>query len=159
MPVLYGGSVTSANIGEFLAEHSIDGGLVGGASLKPDEMAGMVARAADHGQGPRRGRRHDGRSARRRRPPSAQPGRPRPIVLVVLDGFGIGHIPSVDAIAQARMPNYIEMLERWPHSSLEASEGFVGLPDGQMGNSEVGHLNLGTGQPVLQDLPRIDKSI
>jgi triosephosphate isomerase len=46
VPVLYGGSVTSANIGEFLAEHSIDGGLVGGASLKPDEMAGMVARAA-----------------------------------------------------------------------------------------------------------------
>ncbi len=89
--------------------------------------------------------------------PSA--GRPRPIVLVVLDGFGIGHIPSVDAIAQARMPNYLEMLERWPHSSLEASEGFVGLPDGQMGNSEVGHLNLGTGQPVLQDLPRIDKAI
>ena len=46
VPILYGGSVTSANIGEFLAEHSIDGGLVGGASLKPDEMAGMVARAA-----------------------------------------------------------------------------------------------------------------
>jgi triosephosphate isomerase len=46
VPVLYGGSVTSSNIGEFLAEHSIDGGLVGGASLKPDEMAGMVARAA-----------------------------------------------------------------------------------------------------------------
>jgi 2,3-bisphosphoglycerate-independent phosphoglycerate mutase len=80
-------------------------------------------------------------------------------VLVVLDGFGIGHIPAVDAIAQARMPNYLEMLERWPHSSLEASEEFVGLPVGQMGNSEVGHLNLGTGQPVLQDLPRIDKSI
>ena len=85
--------------------------------------------------------------------------RPRPIVLVVLDGFGIGHKPDVDAIAQAHMPNYIEMLERWPHSSLEASEEFVGLPEGQMGNSEVGHLNLGTGQPVLQDLPRIDKSI
>ncbi len=46
VPVLYGGSVTAANIGEFLNEHSIDGGLVGGASLKPDEMAGMVARAA-----------------------------------------------------------------------------------------------------------------
>ena len=86
-------------------------------------------------------------------------GRPRPIVLVVLDGFGIGHKPSVDAIAQARMPNYLEMLETWPHSSIEASEGFVGLPEGQMGNSEVGHLNLGTGQPVLQDLPRIDSAI
>ena len=85
--------------------------------------------------------------------------RPRPIVLVVLDGFGIGHDPAVDAIAQAHMPNWIEFLERWPHCSLEASEEFVGLPEGQMGNSEVGHLNLGTGQPVLQDLPRIDKSI
>src|ERR1035437_116356 len=90
---------------------------------------------------------------------AAKPGRPRPIVLVVLDGFGIGNTPDVDAIAQAHMPNYIEMLERWPHCSLEASEEFVGLPEGQMGNSEVGHLNLGTGQPVLQDLPRIDKSI
>jgi 2,3-bisphosphoglycerate-independent phosphoglycerate mutase len=85
--------------------------------------------------------------------------RPRPIVLVILDGFGIGHDPAVDAIAQARMPNWLEFLERWPHCSLEASEEFVGLPEGQMGNSEVGHLNLGTGQPVLQDLPRIDKAI
>jgi 2,3-bisphosphoglycerate-independent phosphoglycerate mutase len=85
--------------------------------------------------------------------------RPRPIVLVVLDGFGIGHNPSVDAIEQAKMPNWHKFLDRWPHSALEASEEFVGLPEGQMGNSEVGHLNLGTGQPVLQDLPRIDKSI
>ena len=90
---------------------------------------------------------------------TAPAGRPRPIVLVILDGFGIGHRPDIDAIAQAHMPNWIEFLERWPHSSLEASEEFVGLPVGQMGNSEVGHLNLGTGQPVLQDLPRIDKSI
>jgi 2,3-bisphosphoglycerate-independent phosphoglycerate mutase len=85
--------------------------------------------------------------------------RPRPIVLVVLDGFGIGHNSAVDAIAQARMPNWHAFLQRWPHSALEASEGFVGLPEGQMGNSEVGHLNLGTGQPVLQDLPRIDRAI
>ena len=85
--------------------------------------------------------------------------RPRPIVLVVLDGFGIGHNPPVDAIVQARMPVWNGFLARWPHSALQASEEFVGLPEGQMGNSEVGHLNLGTGQPVLQDLPRIDKSI
>ena len=52
MPVLYGGSVTAANIGEFLAEPSIDGALVGGASLKPDEMAGIVARAGAHGDRP-----------------------------------------------------------------------------------------------------------
>jgi 2,3-bisphosphoglycerate-independent phosphoglycerate mutase len=84
---------------------------------------------------------------------------PRPIVLVVLDGFGIGKDPSVDAIAAARMPRWTELLERWPHSTLEASEGAVGLPAGQMGNSEVGHLNLGAGRPVLQDLPRIDAAI
>jgi 2,3-bisphosphoglycerate-independent phosphoglycerate mutase len=91
--------------------------------------------------------------------PAGGTRRPRPIVLVVLDGFGIGHNPPVDAIAQARMPNWHKFLDWWPHSALEASEEFVGLPEGQMGNSEVGHLNLGTGQPVLQDLPRIDKSI
>jgi 2,3-bisphosphoglycerate-independent phosphoglycerate mutase len=87
------------------------------------------------------------------------PNRPRPIVLVVLDGFGIGPNPVVDAIAQARMPNWQAFLGRWPHSAIEASEEFVGLPEGQMGNSEVGHINLGTGQPVMQDLPRIDASI
>jgi 2,3-bisphosphoglycerate-independent phosphoglycerate mutase len=85
--------------------------------------------------------------------------RPRPIVLVILDGFGIGPNPAVDAIAQAHMPVWNGFLKRWPHCALEASEKYVGLPDGQMGNSEVGHINLGTGQPVLQDLPRIDKSI
>jgi 2,3-bisphosphoglycerate-independent phosphoglycerate mutase len=93
------------------------------------------------------------------RPLPGASDRPRPICLVVLDGFGIGHDVEVDAIAQAHMPNWIEFLETWPHCSLQASEEFVGLPKGQMGNSEVGHLNLGTGQPVLQDLPRIDKSI
>jgi 2,3-bisphosphoglycerate-independent phosphoglycerate mutase len=85
--------------------------------------------------------------------------RPRPIVLVVLDGFGIGHDPSADAIASAPMPAWRSLLERWPHAVLRASEDAVGLPAGQMGNSEVGHLNLGTGQPVLQDLPRIDAAI
>jgi 2,3-bisphosphoglycerate-independent phosphoglycerate mutase len=85
--------------------------------------------------------------------------RPRPIVLVVIDGFGLGRDASADAIAAARMPAWRAMLERWPHSTLEASEEAVGLPAGQMGNSEVGHLNLGAGRPVLQDLPRIDAAI
>jgi len=85
--------------------------------------------------------------------------RPRPIVLVVLDGFGIGHDPAADAIAAAPMPTWRGLLARWPHSVLGASEGDVGLPAGQMGNSEVGHLNLGAGRPVLQDLPRIDAAI
>jgi 2,3-bisphosphoglycerate-independent phosphoglycerate mutase len=85
--------------------------------------------------------------------------RPRPIVLVVLDGFGIGRNPAGDAIAAAPMPTWRGLLARWPHSTLGASEEAVGLPPGQMGNSEVGHLNLGAGRPVLQDLPRIDAAI
>jgi 2,3-bisphosphoglycerate-independent phosphoglycerate mutase len=85
--------------------------------------------------------------------------RPRPLVLVVIDGFGIGRVPADDAIAAARMPVWHGLLARWPHSVLGASEEAVGLPPGQMGNSEVGHLNLGAGRPVLQDLPRIDAAI
>ncbi|HEX5149566.1 MAG TPA: 2,3-bisphosphoglycerate-independent phosphoglycerate mutase [Candidatus Limnocylindrales bacterium] len=85
--------------------------------------------------------------------------RPRPIVLVVLDGFGIGRDPSADAIAAADMPVWRGLLRDWPHAALRASEDAVGLPPGQMGNSEVGHLNLGAGRPVLQDLPRIDAAI
>jgi 2,3-bisphosphoglycerate-independent phosphoglycerate mutase len=80
-------------------------------------------------------------------------------VLVVIDGFGIGPIPADDAIAAADTPTWDELQARWPHSTLRASEDAVGLPDGQMGNSEVGHLNLGAGRPVLQDLPRIDAAI
>ena len=85
--------------------------------------------------------------------------RPRPIVLVVLDGFGIGSDPAKDAIAAAAMPRWRAALAAWPHAALRASEDAVGLPAGQMGNSEVGHLNLGAGRPVLQDLPRIDAAI
>jgi 2,3-bisphosphoglycerate-independent phosphoglycerate mutase len=85
--------------------------------------------------------------------------RPRPIVLVVLDGFGIGRDPAADAIRAAPMPAWRGLLARWPHSTLGASAEAVGLPAGQMGNSEVGHLNLGAGRPVLQDLPRIDAAI
>jgi 2,3-bisphosphoglycerate-independent phosphoglycerate mutase len=89
----------------------------------------------------------------------ATAGRPRPIVLVVIDGFGIGTDPAADAIAAARMPVWRGLLQRWPHARLEASGEAVGLPAGQMGNSEVGHLNIGAGRPVLQDLPRIDAAI
>ena len=85
--------------------------------------------------------------------------RPRPLVLIVLDGFGIGVRKDADAIAAARMPVWRGLLSRWPHSILAASGEAVGLPPGQMGNSEVGHLNLGAGRPVLQDLPRIDAAI
>jgi len=91
--------------------------------------------------------------------PPTPAARPRPIVLVILDGFGIGRDPAADAIAAAPMPAWRGLLARWPHATLGASEGAVALPPGQMGNSEVGHLNLGTGRPVLQDLPRIDAAI
>ncbi|HET7181774.1 MAG TPA: 2,3-bisphosphoglycerate-independent phosphoglycerate mutase [Candidatus Limnocylindrales bacterium] len=80
-------------------------------------------------------------------------------MLVVVDGFGIGVDPSADAIAAARMPAWRGLLARWPHARLDASGEAVGLPAGQMGNSEVGHLNIGAGRPVLQDLPRIDAAI
>ena len=86
-------------------------------------------------------------------------GRPRPIVLVIIDGFGIGGDPAADAIAAADMPVWRGLLRRWPRARLEASGEAVGLPAGQMGNSEVGHLNIGAGRPVLQDLPRIDDAI
>jgi 2,3-bisphosphoglycerate-independent phosphoglycerate mutase len=85
--------------------------------------------------------------------------RPRPLILVVLDGFGIGRDPDADAIAAANMPTWRSLWRAWPHATLMASEEAVGLPPGQMGNSEVGHLNLGAGRPVLQDLPRIDAAI
>ena len=80
-------------------------------------------------------------------------------MLIVLDGFGIATHPGGDAISTARMPNWRGLLAAWPHAVLGASEAAVGLPVGQMGNSEVGHLNLGAGRPILQDLPRIDAAI
>jgi 2,3-bisphosphoglycerate-independent phosphoglycerate mutase len=83
----------------------------------------------------------------------------RPVVLCVLDGFGIGTDPSADAVAAADMPNWRRFLAEWPHARLAAAGEAVGLPPGQMGNSEVGHLNLGAGFPVLQDLPRISAAI
>ena len=85
--------------------------------------------------------------------------RPCPVVLIVVDGFGYGPDPAADAIAAAEMPRWRALLEEWPNSRLDASALAVGLPEGQMGNSEVGHLNIGAGRPVLQDLPRIDAQI
>jgi 2,3-bisphosphoglycerate-independent phosphoglycerate mutase len=82
-----------------------------------------------------------------------------PLVLLVLDGFGIREEREYNAIALARTPVYDELLARYPHASLVASGEAVGLPAGQMGNSEVGHMNLGAGRIVYQDLTRIDKAI
>jgi len=85
--------------------------------------------------------------------------RPDPLVLCILDGWGERPNADDNAIAAARAPVWHRLLARWPYAHLQASEHYVGLPDGQMGNSEVGHTNLGAGRLVLQDLPRIDAAI
>jgi 2,3-bisphosphoglycerate-independent phosphoglycerate mutase len=78
---------------------------------------------------------------------------------MVLDGFGIAEDPSVSAIDAARKPFLADAFARYPRSTLEASGLAVGLPEGQMGNSEVGHMNLGAGRVVYQDITRIDRAI
>ncbi len=85
--------------------------------------------------------------------------RPRPLVLCILDGWGERPQAADNAIAAAKTPVWHQLLARWPHARLEASEHYVGLPDGQMGNSEVGHTNIGAGRLVWQDLPKIDAAI
>ncbi len=82
-----------------------------------------------------------------------------PTLLVVLDGFGINPRRDHNAIALARTPFWDELLACYPHTRLEASGLAVGLPAGQMGNSEVGHTNLGAGRVVYQDIVRISKAI
>ena len=83
----------------------------------------------------------------------------RPIVLVILDGWGLSPDVSGNAIFSTPTPNFDKLLAMFPYTSLHASGEEVGLAWGEMGNSEVGHLNLGTGRVIMQDLPRIDKTI
>lgn len=78
---------------------------------------------------------------------------------MILDGWGLGTKPEVSAIAQAKTPFMDSLLQKYPNSTLEASGLAVGLPLGQMGNSEVGHMNIGAGRVVYQDLVRINKAI
>ena len=85
--------------------------------------------------------------------------RPRPLVLCILDGWGCRAERADNSILQADTPNWHKFMAESPHARLQASELFVGLPQGQMGNSEVGHMNLGAGRVVMQDLPRIDRAI
>ncbi len=80
-------------------------------------------------------------------------------ILIILDGYGIAEDPSVSAIAKARKPFLDHLFATYPHGRLEASGLAVGLPEGQMGNSEVGHMNLGAGRVVYQEITRIDKAI
>jgi 2,3-bisphosphoglycerate-independent phosphoglycerate mutase len=81
------------------------------------------------------------------------------VVLVVLDGFGERPETDGNAVRLARMPTFAGLYQRYPHVLIGASGNDVGLPEGQMGNSEVGHLNLGAGRIVYQDIVRIDKAI
>jgi 2,3-bisphosphoglycerate-independent phosphoglycerate mutase len=81
------------------------------------------------------------------------------VALVILDGFGIAPDSHGNAIARAKTPNLNYMVSNFPALTLQASGPLVGLPWGEMGNSEVGHLNLGAGRIVGQDLPRITASI
>ncbi len=81
------------------------------------------------------------------------------VALIILDGWGIGDGTKADAIANANTPFVDSLFEKYPHNTLRTSGDNVGLPDGQMGNSEVGHLNIGAGRIVYQDLAMINKAI
>jgi 2,3-bisphosphoglycerate-independent phosphoglycerate mutase len=85
--------------------------------------------------------------------------RPKPVALLILDGFALRDEIHGNAVAQAHKPNFDRYWNEYPHTQLTASGEAVGLPEGQMGNSEVGHLNIGAGRVVYQDLTRITKSI
>ena len=85
--------------------------------------------------------------------------RPKPVLLLILDGWGHREDSTHNAIAKANAPNWRRLLQEYPHTLVETHGRHVGLPDGQMGNSEVGHMNIGSGRIVYQDLTRIDAAI
>ena len=82
-----------------------------------------------------------------------------PVALIIMDGYGINKDTYGNAIAAAKKPNLDRYFAEWPNTIIGASGMDVGLPDGQMGNSEVGHTNMGAGRIVYQELTRITKSI
>ncbi len=82
-----------------------------------------------------------------------------PVALIIIDGWGYSPIREGNAIALAATPYYDELTESYPHTLLEASGTRVGLPAGVMGNSEVGHLNIGSGRVVRMDVSRVDYEI
>ena len=90
---------------------------------------------------------------------TAPPSRPRPIILCILDGWGFRDDAADNAITRAHAPVFRKYWATSPHALLDASEENVGLPKGQIGNSEVGHMNLGAGRVIFQDLPLIDRAI
>src|SRR6478672_13169742 len=80
-------------------------------------------------------------------------------ILIIMDGWGLGKIQSADAIQHAKTPFVTSLYSKYPHSTLVTCGEAVGLPDGQMGNSEVGHMNLGAGRIVYQELQRINVAV
>ena len=89
----------------------------------------------------------------------ADPARPKPVVLLILDGWGHREAVEDNALALADIPNWRRLWATCPHTLVHTEGRHVGLPDGQMGNSEVGHMNLGAGRIVYQDLTRVDAAI
>jgi 2,3-bisphosphoglycerate-independent phosphoglycerate mutase len=85
--------------------------------------------------------------------------RPKPLLLLILDGWGHRVESADNAIALAKVPNWRRLLAECPHTLVHTEGRYVGLPDGQMGNSEVGHMNIGAGRIVYQDLTRVDAAI
>ena len=83
----------------------------------------------------------------------------KPVALIILDGWGENRNPEANAIAQAHLPFYRSLLQSYPHTLISASGEDTGLPDNQMGNSEVGHMNIGAGRIVYQDFTRISRAI
>src|SRR5499426_2767421 len=81
------------------------------------------------------------------------------VILIVMDGWGLGKVASADAIQHAKTPFVSSLYSKYPNSTLTTCGEVVGLPEGQMGNSEVGHLNLGAGRIVYQELQRINVAI
>src|SRR5271170_4240923 len=89
----------------------------------------------------------------------AQASIPRPVVLVILDGFGERAERADNAVRLATTPTLDALYRRYPHTTIGTSGPDVGLPEGQMGNSEVGHLNFGAGRIAMMDISRIDRAI
>ena len=84
---------------------------------------------------------------------------PKPLILIILDGWGYAPPSPANAISLARKPNYDKLLAEFPNTLIHTSGRYVGLPTGQMGNSEVGHLNIGAGRVVYMDITKIDLMI
>src|SRR3989338_9839741 len=84
---------------------------------------------------------------------------PKPVVLVVLDGWGVANAYAGNAISRSKTPNLDSYVAKYPAMLLTASGEGVGLPWGEAGNSEVGHMNLGLGRIIYQDLPRVNRAI